>query len=439
MFNTKSKNVFYVGLMVFSMFFGAGNLIFPPMLGQLSGTKLPVAMLGFLISAVGLPVLALVVVAKAGGLYPLAKRVHPKFALLFTILIYLSIGPFLGIPRAASLSYEMGLAPLLNGSDFDGFALLGYTLFFFGIAFWLSIKPTKLVDRFGKVLSPLLILLIACVFVANWLNPIGTLGSAMDNYASKPLVQGFLDGYMTMDAIAALNFGIVISLVLHELGFKDDKQLVGSTLRAGLVAAFFLTLIYFALAYLGAVGSTRFGISTNGAHSLNQIIHHLFGSTGVVLVGVIFTLACLTTSVGLMTSCAQYFNKIMPKVSYLNWMLTISLVSLFFANFGLNRILQISVPVLMAIYPMAIILMVLALFHKLYIPSTNVYLLSIAFTGFVSVLDALGSFGFKPQFLNYLPFYKHGLGWVLPAVFGIVFGLMLDFWLSYKTSTYVSE
>lgn len=439
MFNTKSKNVFYVGLMVFSMFFGAGNLIFPPMLGQLSGTKLPVAMLGFLLSAVGLPVLALVVVAKAGGLYPLAKRVHPKFALLFTILIYLSIGPFLGIPRAASLSYEMGLAPLLNGSDFDGFALLGYTLFFFGIAFWLSIKPTKLVDRFGKVLSPLLILLIACVFVANWLNPIGTLGSAMDNYASKPLVQGFLDGYMTMDAIAALNFGIVISLVLHELGFKDDKQLVGSTLRAGLVAAFFLTLIYFALAYLGAVGSTRFGISTNGAHSLNQIIHHLFGSTGVVLVGVIFTLACLTTSVGLMTSCAQYFNKIMPKVSYLNWMLTISLVSLFFANFGLNRILQISVPVLMAIYPMAIILMVLALFHKLYIPSTNVYLLSIAFTGFVSVLDALGSFGFKPQFLNYLPFYKHGLGWVLPAVFGIVFGLMLDFWLSYKTSTYVSE
>lgn len=434
MFNTKSKNVFYVGLMVFSMFFGAGNLIFPPMLGQLSGTKLPVAMLGFLLSAVGLPVLALVVVAKAGGLYPLAKRVHPKFALLFTILIYLSIGPFLGIPRAASLSYEMGLAPLLNGSDFDGFALLGYTLFFFGIAFWLSIKPTKLVDRFGKVLSPLLILLIACVFVANWLNPIGTLGSAMDNYASKPLVQGFLDGYMTMDAIAALNFGIVISLVLHELGFKDDKQLVGSTLRAGLVAAFFLTLIYFALAYLGAVGSTRFGISTNGAHSLNQIIHHLFGSTGVVLVGVIFTLACLTTSVGLMTSCAQYFNKIMPKVSYLNWMLTISLVSLFFANFGLNRILQISVPVLMAIYPMAIILMVLALFHKLYIPSTNVYLLSIAFTGFVSVLDALGSFGFKPQFLNYLPFYKHGLGWVLPAVFGIVFGLMLDFWLSYKTS-----
>lgn len=439
MFNTKSKNVFYVGLMVFSMFFGAGNLIFPPMLGQLSGTELPVAMLGFLLSAVGLPVLALVVVAKAGGLYPLAQRAHPKFALLFTILIYLSIGPFLGIPRAASLSYEMGMAPFLNGTDFGGFALFGYTLLFFGSAFWLSVKPTKLVDRFGKVLSPLLILLIILVFLANWLNPIGSLGSAMGTYASRPLVQGFLDGYMTMDAIAALNFGIVISLVLRELGLKNDKQLVGSTLKAGLVAGFFLTLIYLTLAYLGAVGSTRFGMSSNGAQSLTQFVQHLFGPTGSVLVAAIFTLACLTTSVGLMTSCAQYFNRIMPKLSYLNWMLAITLVSLFFANFGLNRILQISVPVLIALYPMAIVLMVLALFHDFYKPSTYVYLLSIASTGFVSVLDALGSFGFKPQLLNYLPFYKHGLGWILPALIGIVFGLTLDLWLSHKTNTLVSE
>ncbi len=144
------KNLLFVSLMVFSMFFGAGNLIFPPQLGQLSGTNILTAMIGFLISAVGLPILAVAVVAKAGGLHVLASRVHPRFAFAFTILIYLSIGPFLGIPRAASLAFEMGVSPFLSNTlGQNNLSLFMYTLVYFGIAFWLCLTPSKLVDRFG--------------------------------------------------------------------------------------------------------------------------------------------------------------------------------------------------------------------------------------------------------------------------------------------------
>ena len=207
-------------------FFGAGNLIFPPQLGQLSGTNMLVSMGGFLISAVGLPILAIAVVAKAGGLHILASRVHPRFAFAFTLLIYLSIGPFLGIPRAASLAFEMGISPFLSNTVGESnLPLLIYTLVYFGIAYWLCMSPSKLVDRFGKVLTPVLLVLIASIFVFSLFKPIGELVAPIGDYAQFPLLKGFLEGYMTMDAIAALNFGIVISIALKGMGVTEEKNL----------------------------------------------------------------------------------------------------------------------------------------------------------------------------------------------------------------------
>lgn len=429
-----SRKLLFVSLMVFSMFFGAGNLIFPPQLGQLSGINMPVAMGGFLISAVGIPVLALAVVAKAGGLHILASRVHPRFAFAFTVLIYLSIGPFLGIPRAASLAFEMGISPFLsNAAGEGGLPLFIYTLVYFGIAYWLCMSPSKLVDRFGKVLTPLLLVLIASIFVLSLFKPIGDLVAPIGDYAQFPLLKGFLEGYMTMDAIAALNFGIVISIALNGMGVTEEKKLVSNTIKAGLIAGLFLAIIYGMLAYLGAVSQTRFGATENGAQTLTKVVFYLFGKKGSILLGIIFSLACLTTSVGLLTSCSQYFAKLMPKLSYKTLLTILTISSMIFANVGLTQILKISVPVLTAIYPMAIVLIVLALLNNLFKGNSYVYLFAMICTSFVSIIDALGQFGLNINILNNLPFYSKGLGWIIPATVGVIAGLVYGSLLKYRS------
>jgi LIVCS family branched-chain amino acid:cation transporter len=413
----------FVSLMIFSMFFGAGNLIFPPQLGQLSGTNMLVSMGGFLISAVGLPILAIAVVAKAGGLHVLASRVHPGFALAFTVLIYLSIGPFLGIPRAASLAFEMGISPFLPDALGEShLPLFIYTVVYFGIAYWLSMSPSKLVDRFGKVLTPMLLVLITGIFAASLVKPMGVFAAPIGDYAQFPLLKGFLDGYMTMDAIAALNFGIVISSVLTGMGVTEEKELVSNTIKAGTTAGVLLAIIYGMLAYLGAVSLTRFGITENGAQTLTNVVLYLFGERGAILLGVVFSLACLTTSVGLLTSCSQYFAKLMPRISYKNLITVLSVSSMIFANVGLTQILKISVPVLTAIYPMAIVLMVLGFLDDFFKGNCYVYLFAMICTSFVSIFEALGQFRLEFSVLNGLPFYSRGLGWIIPAAVSAIAG-----------------
>ena len=419
------RKLLLVSLMIFSMFFGAGNLIFPPMLGQLSGTNLVISMGGFMISAVGLPILAIAAVAKVGGLHILASRVHPRFALAFTILIYLSIGPFLGIPRAASLAFEMGVSPFLSEALGNSqLPLFLYTVIYFAIAFWLGMSPSKLVDRFGKVLTPILLILLTSVFTASLFKPIGVLAAPIGDYALFPFLKGFLEGYLTMDAIAALNFGIVISIALKEMGVTEETGLITNTIKAGTIAGLVLAIIYGMLAYLGAVSTTRFGTTENGAQIFTNVVFYLFGQKGSILVGLIFSLACLTTSVGLLTSCSQYFAKLTPKVSYKTFMALLSGLSMVFANVGLTQILKVSVPVLTAIYPMAIALIVLALFHNCFQGNSYVYLFTMIFTSLVSILEALGQLGLKVNLLTTLPLYAKGLGWIIPAVVGAIVGLV---------------
>ena len=419
------SKLLFISLMIFSMFFGAGNLIFPPLLGQLSGTNILVSMGGFLISAVGLPILAIAVVAKAGGLHSLASRVHPRFAFAFTVLIYLSIGPFLGIPRAASLAFEMGISPFLSNTLVESnLPLFIYTLVYFGIAYWLCMTPSKLVDRLGKVLTPVLLVLISSIFIFSLFKPIGSFSAPIGDYAQSPLLKGFLEGYMTMDAIAALNFGIVISIALKEMGVTEEKKLVSNTIKSGAIAGLLLAIIYGMLAYLGAVSQTRFGTTENGAQTLTNVVFFLFGQKGSVLLGLIFTLACLTTSVGLLTSCSQYFAKLIPNISYRKLIAILSVSSMIFANVGLTQILKFSVPVLTAIYPMAIVLIVLALLNDFFKGNSYVYLFTMICTSFVSILEALGQFGLKINILNSIPFYSKGLGWIVPAAVGAIVGFI---------------
>ena len=424
------KDLLFIGLMLFSLFFGAGNLIFPPFLGQSAGEFTWIAMIGFFITAVCFPVLGVIAVAKSDGLNTLAKRVHPYFAGIFTVLIYLSIGPCIGIPRAGSLPFEMAVAPYLPEGMSQSLALLIFSLAFFAVSYWLSLSPTKLVDRMGKILTPALLGLILIVVLAALFNPLGNYDVATGDYIKQPFVKGFLEGYMTMDTIAALNFGIVIALAIKTKGVEDKKEMVSTTVKAGLIAGGLLIAVYCMLAHLGASSGGRFGMTENGAQTLTYVTNYLFGKPGAILLAIIFTLACLTTCVGLLTSCSQYFASLTKKISYKNWVRILSLSSMLLANMGLTRILAICGPVLDIIYPIAIILIVLGMIDRFLKGSSIIYSLTILFTGVVSTVYALEqikmTLGVVNKLFAMLPLYNEGLGWLLPAIVGMLIGIIIE-------------
>lgn len=423
-----NKNLVLVSFMLFSMFFGAGNLIFPPFLGQTAGSKTWIALMGFFITAVGFPILGVIAVAKSGGLKNLANKVNPKFAIIFTILIYLSIGPCLGIPRAGSLPFEMAVAPFLPAEYSITISRLIYTFTFFAIAYWVCLSPGKLVDRLGKFLTPTLLVLISIVFIGSIFKPLGGYGLPSGEYVSSALAKGFLEGYMTMDTIAALNFGIVIAFAIKSKGVNEEKSIVSTSIKAGLIAGGMLIIIYAMLAHLGATAGEKFGVAKTGAEILTNVMTYLFGKPGVILLAAIFTVACLTTCIGLITSCSEYFTTLNSKIAYKTWVRILTLSSMVLANMGLSKILAISVPILNAIYPIAIMLIILGISDNILKGSPIVYVLTLLFTGVVSIVDAVSQAGIKidvvVNIFSKLPLYSQGLGWILPGIAGLVLGLI---------------
>ena len=423
---SKKQNL-KISLMLFSMFFGAGNLIFPPMVGKMAGTNMWITMAAFAFTAVLLPVLGVSVVSETKGLQNLASRVDPVFAMVFTVLIYLSIGPMLGLPRAGSLPFEMAVSPYLPESVNKTMALFVYTLIFFGAAFILSLNPGKLVERMGKVLTPILLVLIALLFISSFFKTMPVAEAPVKTYGKTPFVQGFLDGYNTLDAVAALNFGFVVYITINGMGVKDDKKIAALTKKSGIIAGSLLLIIYLSLANLGAKSASMFPNTENGASILSNVSIYLLGGKGAVLLGLIFTLACLTTSIGLITSCSAYFTELFKnKLSYKTWVFIWCFISLGLANFGLNRILGYSVMVLNSIYPISIVLIFMAILNRYVKLDKLVYRATIYTTAVVSVLDvAASTFGFVKHLVSFMPFSDMHMEWVIPAV--VVFGLSLAF------------
>ena len=413
------KDLSVVSVMLFALFFGAGNLIFPPFLGQNAGSETLPAMLGFLATAVILPVLGVVVVARFDGLEKLGQQVGRRFALVFTVLIYLSIGPGLGIPRAASVPFEMAVAPYLPADADTGLWMAVYSLLFFLVALWLCLNPGKLVDRIGRLLTPTLLALLALLFVCFLFRGQMRVAPAQEAYRTAPLLKGFSEGYNTMDTIAALNFGLVISTTLGTFGLTEKKDRMRCTVLAGVLAGTILTLVYAMLSYMGMCSSGVYDIQENGAWTLRRIVYQVFGAPSAVLLAAIFTLACLTTCVGLINSISQYFSTLFRKVSYKKWVYIITFFSFLVCNLGLSMILSISIPVLNAIYPVAIVLILLGLSHSLWQENRYVYPMTVAGTGVVSVLYALDEAGLPlgavGGLLHRLPLYALGFGWVWTA------------------------
>lgn len=429
-----------IGLTLFSMFFGAGNLIFPPFLGALAGESTLTALSGFAVTAVLFPILGVAAVARSGGLTTLASRVHPAFAFLFTLLIYLSIGPCLAIPRTAGTSFEMAIAPLFSGEGALTGSIMGfeahaaaqaaYSVFFFLLAFTIALNPEKLTQRLGKILSPTLLTLIAVLFVAVIINPIGSYGSVHAPYDVSPLVRGFIEGYQTMDTLAALNFGLIIAMNIRALGVQKDSGVVRETILAGFVAGLLLITVYAALAHIGAEAGGAGLTGENGAQTLTGVVTTIFGPFGLCILGAIFFIACLNTCVGLLSCCSNYFRDTFPVLGYRGWLTVFAVTSTIIANAGLTAILKFSIPVLVAIYPIALVLIILAFLHPFIASHRFAYPVTMLFTGASAITAGFAQAGFKlPFFADFfakMPFAAEGLDWVVPAAAGLLVGVAIS-------------
>ena len=433
------RELLAVGSMLFGLFFGAGNLIFPASMGQLAGSRVLTASAGLLVTGVGLPLLGVAAlgISRCDGLAALTRRVGKNYSLFFTCLLYLTIGPFFAIPRCATVPFEVGVAPALGGGRRPG-ALALFSLVFFGAVLWFSLRPGKILTWVGKVLNPLFLVCLAVLVVTALVRPMGPLDAAAPEgaFAQSAFVGGFLEGYNTMDALAGLAFGIVVVQVIRGLGVTEPGAVAVNTVAAGCLGCGLMGVIYLAVAVVGAESRGLYPAASNGGEALLTIARHYFGAFGAVILAVTVTFACVKTAVGLITSCSQTFCELFPHgPSYRVWAVGFCLFSFGAANFGLETILAWATPVLMFLYPLAITLILLSLAGGLFGNDRRVYLSVTAFTLPAAVLDLLKALpagaqaalplgGLLDAAGRWLPFYSLGLGWVCPALAGLAVGLV---------------
>ena len=434
------KEYVYVASMLFGLFFGAGNLIFPIHMGQMAGANVGVSVLGFLVTGVGLPLLGVAAlgISRSTGLFDLSSKAGKPYGLFFTCLLYLTIGPFFAIPRCATTSFTVGLEQMLPNNGRERLYLFLFTLAFFATALIFSLFPGKILTVVGKILNPCFLLFLGVLVAVSLISPSAAVSDVapQGDYVSKPFFTGFLDGYNTMDALAGLAFGIIVVRVISGLGVKEPGAIASNTVRSGIFSCLLMALIYVAVAVVGAQSRGIFETSENGGIAFAQIAQHYLGYAGLFVLAATVTLACLKTSVGLITSCAETFSGIFKKgPSYRVWAIIFSAVSFLFANLGLNSIITYSLPVLMFLYPLAIVLILLALFGKFFGHDRRVYAWTIGFTLLPAVYDGFMTLNANVTIIDstvireitskYLPFSDLGLGWLCPAAVGFAIGLTM--------------
>jgi len=428
-----------IGTMLFGMFFGAGNLIFPIQMGQLAGTNYWFALIGFLVTAIGLPFLGILAIGLSGsnGLRDLASKVHPVFGLFFALALYLTIGPFFAIPRTATVPFVVGFEPFIDPSQATLW-LAVFSFIFFAIVFYFSLNPAKIMDIIGKYLTPAFLIFLFVLIGISLFSPMGKFVEPAGAYINEAFMTGFKEGYNTMDALASLAFGIVVIHAIKRTGITDKKEIAKATWKSGIFAMALMMLIYGLIAYMGASSVTAIGTFENGGQIFAAVADHYFGSYGAILLAIIIVLACLKTSIGLITSCSEFFHEVFPKISYKTFVVMLCAVSFIIANFGLTNIITYAVPVLMFLYPLAIVLIILALLGPLFHYKKPVFTGAIVLVFFISIIDGYNALiGSIPAFevsllssistiyADYLPLYSIGLGWIVPAVVGAVIGLCI--------------
>ena len=421
------------GLMLFALFFGAGNLIFPPLLGAASGRSFIPVMAGFIATGVLMPLITVVAVSTSGeGILGLARRVGPRFGLVMPLAVYLTIGPLYAIARVTTVAYELATRPVLElwGFHDSRLALLSHVTVFMGVAFGIALRPHRLADRVGRWLTPALLALLTLLCGASVLMARGVQREAIEPYASAPLTNGLTQGYLTMDVLAASVFGIVVITSLRERGLTSPKRLVRGTILSGGIAATLLGLVYIGLAALGTRTSGEITTSTkDGTELLRNAASSTLGTFGVIIFAAIVILACLTTAVGLLASWAGYAYTAWPAVSFNRQLAACAIVSFILANLGLSVILKIAGPLLNLLYPFAIALVAVTLVDALAPGRLKAAyrwcVITAGVFGSVSAITAAGWDG-PSRLLTRTGLWNDSTGWILPALIALGIGIAFD-------------
>lgn len=403
--------------MTFAFFLGAGNIIFPPQAGQLAGENLVPAMLGFLSTGVSLPLIAIIAVAVAGGWEGMTKDLPSRVATFLAVMIFIVIGPAFAAPRAGLVAYEMGVKPFI--ADAGQLSLTIFSIVFFAIALFLSRSRGNLVDMVGKFLTPILFVALIMLAVSVVINPQDAIEAAKGDYIDMPFIKGFVEGYNTLDAVAALLFGMVIVDAVRSKGVSDEAATRKYLVMAGLIAAAGLAFVYISLFYLGATSVNIAAGASNGGDILAIYVAALFGPAGQIMLSLIVLLACLTTVVGLISACSEYFSSL-TRWSYEKWVVLLSVTCCVVANVGLNQLIVLSLPALFALYPIAMALVILTFIRKwLPNPQMSYRVVMIVALSF-SMIDAAKVSGFDVSAFRVLPLFDYGMAWLMPTFVALV-------------------
>ena len=418
-----------VSLVLFSSFFGAGNLLFPPLFGYLSGSNLNIATLGFCITGVGLPILGVLAIAMTGGtdLTEVAAPVNITYAKIIMFLSSMAIGPLFAIPRTAAFSYEIGIKPLFGTTE--PWQLAVYSALYFAFSYYVANNPSKVLNWLGKVLTPALLACLAVLFVKVLLAPSFTPDAPQGAYLEAPFLKGFQEGYNTMDLLASFLFGASTLTSIKTLGIDGKKMLIKTCLWAGLIAAGLLAVIYYFLGYAGAE-SHRYlsGEFSNGAGILVATAHEYLGAGGTGILSAIIILACLTTSIGLIAAISDYFHILFAgRLSKQTLGILIALLSFSLSNFGLDRIIKMAIPILCFLYPVMIALALLNVFG--FGGNKRVFRCTMWIVTLFAIFEGMKAASIPipmENMLTIVPLYAEGFGWFTVAVMGAAAGVIWD-------------
>lgn len=412
-----TRDTLILGFAIFSMYFGAGNIIFPPYLGLISSSDWKISFFAYFLTDIGFATFAMFALLKVGGnVDNLTSKLGTINGKILMAIIILCIGPLIALPRTGAVTYEMLVVPYFGASTFNS---LITSIIYFGLILFFTLRPTSMIEILGKVLSPLLFLSLIILIIKGIFTPIGEISQNTTN--DKLFFDGLLLGYQTLDILAALAFGIIIIKILKTKGYTNKKTNFKIVGYASLIAAFGIMLVYFGLTYLGATSSLVYETNIEKVTLLNNIIYQLFGSNGAIILAFVVFLACFTTGSALVSVTAEYFSKVSQgRFSYKKLVILTSLFAVVVTNFGLETIINFAAPILFIVYPAAIILVILAFFDN-YIDNLNIYKFSSFGAIIYSIFELISNSYLKLSFMENIPLAKEGLGWILPAIiFGII-------------------
>ncbi|WP_274369780.1 branched-chain amino acid transport system II carrier protein [Morganella morganii] len=421
MFSTKDMLV--LGMMVFALFLGAGNIIFPPMAGYHSGTDWFSTSLGFIVTGVVLPFLTLITVAVKGRGERLSVDLPRWVSVTFWVALYLILGSTFAMPRVTNTAYELGFLPLGFVEKSTASHLIFAFVFNF-VSLFFMLKQGTMISAIGKFMTPALLFLLVAVGIAVIRTPLSPINEPINQYVDFAFFSGIIDGYQTMDVLSAMAFGGIVARALASRGITSPQEVVVITIKAGLIAVGLLAALYICLFYLGATSDAVSQTATNGGQIFSRYVDALYGALGTWLMCGIVLLASMTTFVGVTSACADFFATFNPRLDYRFWVVVSTLLTTIVSTFGLDTLLRVTVPVLLLIYPTTVALVFLQFARRKMRNPRFTYGFTVAVLVMMSALDTLNNIGLLSTdvltILDRMPLFKKGLGWLLPGVIAFI-------------------